>query len=128
MIDLDFSLLTKIPYVKHSYCKNSRSAAKEALILLFSWNNLSIFSSKWQISWILFDLSLFVTTFKSKAKTHLLSRCFEKEELVLVYICQSSPRASFQEGKNINSCGGELRKVLRFHKSHRKASVTESLF
>ena len=36
--------------------------------------------------------------------------------------------ASLQEGKNVDSYGEELRKVLKFHKSHRKASVLDSLF
>ena len=62
----------RIPYVKHTNCGNSRSASKEASILLRSWNNLSIISSKWQISWILIDWSLFVSTFISTSKTHLL--------------------------------------------------------
>ena len=72
LVDFDLSLLTKIPYVKHINCENSRSASKEASILLLSWNNLSIISSKWPISWILFDWPLIVTTFKSTSKTHLL--------------------------------------------------------
>ena len=36
--------------------------------------------------------------------------------------------ARLQEGKNINSYGEELRKVLKFNKSQRKAFVPESLF
>ena len=47
LVDFDLSLLPRIPYVKHINCENSRSAAKEASILLRSWNNLSIISSKW---------------------------------------------------------------------------------
>ena len=62
--DFDLSMLTRIPYVKHTNCENSRSTAKETSILLHSGNNLSIISSRWQISWILFDWSFFVTTFK----------------------------------------------------------------
>ena len=72
LVDFDLSLFTRIPYVKHTNCENSSSAAKEASILLLSWNNLSIISSKWQISWILSDWSLFVTTYISTSKTHLL--------------------------------------------------------
>lgn len=37
LVDFDLSLT---PYIKHAYCENSRSVAKEASILLFSWNNL----------------------------------------------------------------------------------------
>ena len=71
-VDYDLPLLTRIPCTKHTNCENSRSAAKEASILLRFWSNLSIISSKWQISWILIDWSLFVTTFKSTSKSHLL--------------------------------------------------------
>ena len=35
---------------------------------------------------------------------------------------------SFQEGKKVNIYGEEVRKLLKFHKSHRKASAPESLF
>ena len=35
---------------------------------------------------------------------------------------------SLQEGKNVNSYEEELCKVLKFHKSHRKAFAPESLF
>ena len=35
-VDFDLSPPTRIPYVKHTNCENSRSAAKEALILLRS--------------------------------------------------------------------------------------------
>ena len=50
LVDFGLSLFTRIPYVKHTNCENSRSAAKEASILLLTWNNLSVISSKWQIS------------------------------------------------------------------------------
>ena len=36
--------------------------------------------------------------------------------------------ANSQEGKNINNYEEELRKVLKFLKSHRKAPVPESVF
>ena len=71
LVDFDLPLLTRIPYIKHTNCENSMSVSKETSILLLSWNNLSIISSKWQISWILFDWSLFVTTLKSTSKTYL---------------------------------------------------------
>ena len=40
-VDFDLSMITRIPYVKHTNCENSWSA-KEASILLRSWNILSI--------------------------------------------------------------------------------------
>ena len=128
LTDFDLSLL-RIPYVKHTNCENSRSAAKEVSILLLSWSNLSIISSKWQISWILIDLYLsLLLNLRLKLIYCENSRCFERWEKVLVYIWQSSPSCIFARGKNVNSYGEELRKVLKFQKSHRKASVPEPLF
>ena len=74
LVDFDLSLLTSIPYVKHTHCENSRSATKEASILLRSWNKLFIISSKWQVSSMLTGCFLFATSFKSTSKTHLLSK------------------------------------------------------
>ena len=93
LVDFDLSLLTRIPHVKHTNCENSRSAAKKASILLLSWNRLSIISSKWQISWILFDWSLFATTFKCTSKTHLLWQFLvlrEKRVSISIYLAKFS--------------------------------------
>ena len=57
LVGFDLALLTRIPYVKHTNCEHSRST-NEVSRKLCSWNNLSILSSKLQISWILFDWSL----------------------------------------------------------------------
>ena len=93
LVDFDLSLLTRIPHVKHTNCENSRSAAKKASILLLSWNRLSIISSKWQISWILFDWSLFATTFKCTSKTHLLWQFLvlrERRVSISIYLAKFS--------------------------------------
>ena len=57
----NLSLHTWIQYVRHTTCKNSRSTAKEASILLLSWSNLSIICSKWQLSWILSGIYLYLS-------------------------------------------------------------------
>ena len=72
LVNFDLSLFTRVPYVEHINCENSRSVSKEASKLLLSLNTLSIISPKWPISWIFFDWPLIVITFKSTTKTHLL--------------------------------------------------------
>ena len=130
LVDFDLSLFTRIPYVKHTNCENSRSATKEASILLLSWNNLSIISSKWPISWILFDWPLIVTTFKSTSKTHLLWKfhvLWQRRVSISIYLTNFS-FLQVSRGKEQKQLWEEVRKVLKFHKSHRKSSVSESLF
>ena len=119
-----------LPYVKHTNCENSRSAATEASILLRSWTNLSIISSKWQMSWILIDWSLFVTTFKSTSKTHLLWKFFgasrNKSKYWYIFDKVLLP-VSLQKVKNVKRYGEELRKVLNFTKVTEK-HLWRSLF
>ena len=79
LVYFDLPLITRILYIKHTNCENSRSAAKEASLLLLSWSNLSIISSKWQLSWILIDLYLSLLLNLSLKLIYCENfRCFEK--------------------------------------------------
>ena len=124
LVDFDFSLLTRIPYVKHTNCENSRSAAKVLLEQLVH-NPFKVANIMNIVDW-----SLFVTTFKSAPKTHLLWKLqvlWQRRVSIRIYLTKFS---FLQVCKSERTEAAMAKKcvVLKFHKSHRKAFVPEFLF